>query len=247
MKQFLHYTLIAVSGILLLGCQEYPPKGEQIIQPISQQPIQAFYLNKQYNFLHMDLYIVADTVNRFYVRGHEGYVNELSITEADGELRVEDENKWGLRNGFNNHIEFWWHTTETENLQAALYGSPTYVYTPDTLSVANFRLTFMHSYGEADLLLHTQETRLSVGGASTIRLSGQTDHLVVSTQSSGPMDARDLAAQTATVKNVGTHNCFVQVHEFLHAEIADHGSIYYTTTPDSLKTIEAGYGEIASF
>lgn len=187
-----------------------------------------------------DVYLVKDTVYSIKIIGNEDFAEQIDIKIADNVLRIENDFRLKWLRPEDNKVSLY---ISYDTLRKITAVQTCYIETVNPIKSDEIGLVFMSKLNQAQLELDCNTfyywNNFPCGGRLT--LSGFAKRLKISNYALVSVDASNLYADDAIVKNSSQGNCEVRVSNRLEYSIYGEGDIYIYGTPSQV--IE---GEITS-
>ena len=196
--------------------------------------------------------VVTDDINVTLVRSDschveisagENIIDNIITTVDDGILTVRNDNKISWIRTYDYRIDATLHFTDINKL---VFGSCGELHTENQYNAEGEHYTIEIDGGSGDIFMELNNCEnLNVNyryGTSQLNLHGEGNkHLQIHKRSYGLIHAEDYAADSVTVTNNSTGDCWVKANEYLKAHIEHLGDVYYKGEPEIVEE----YGENA--
>lgn len=223
-------VVILMSG-LLGGCEKSPflRSGPEITRKVNLPPFGEIYAG---NIFEIEL--SNDTLFSLELTGAENMLENIDYSIIDGRLELADNNSLQWLPDYPRiklTISFPGNSEITLTL-----AEPSYIFSKDTLVVSSLSLLPEGLLAEVDLTVDASylflRTRYDDFGHYTFR--GKAGNTEFRFYGSAKVDAAELVAKKARVRNISIGDCYVNVTGQLRVWLIHHGNVYYSGRPEEV-------------
>lgn len=234
-----HIIAFALSFFILNACQKgcLTSTGKDMVSERASE-----------NFSHIQIYDNIDVVitqsneNRIQVKAGENIIDHIETSIENGVLIIRNNAKCNWMRSYTKKIEVKIAVKQLYEIEMRGIGE---ISSSNAIRSDSLMLNVWDAAGKADLTIETKKStiRYHIGTADII-YRGKTRLSYISSNSYGPVDARDLESEQTYISTIGSNNNYVWATEILEATVGSIGNIYYKGDPTILKTIYNGNGKI---
>jgi len=239
-KQILKYLSFLVFGILFLtscdkGCMTTTGTETTVERTVSN-------FNHIQVWNNVDVIITQATENRIQVKAGDNIIENIETTVENGTLKISNQNKCNWMRSYEKNISVLIDVKDLYELEIHGTGE---IKSSNTIISDSLMLNVWDAAGKVDLSIETQKSTIRYHiGTADIFYSGTTRLSYISSNSFGPVDARNLESEQTYISSLGSNNNYVWATEILDATISSIGTIYYKNDPEILRTFINGSGEV---
>jgi hypothetical protein len=240
MKRKTHQFLKAIFIVFLFNsCQKdcFFATGQETSE---ERSVEDFYYIQLWD--NIDLELTFDTINKLQLVAGENILDNIETTTENGVLRISNQNRCNWLRSYSKPIRVELRLKRIYELE--VHGTGNIVCT-NTLKADSLMLNIWDAAGKIDLNIDTKKSTIRYHiGIAEVYYSGKTRLSYVSSNSFGPVDARNLQSEQTYISTIGSNNNYVWATEILEATIGASGNIYYKENPRILRTFIKGSGEV---
>jgi len=239
-KRTIKYLSLLVSGILLLtscdkGCMSSTGAEKTIERTTSDFKHLQVWDN-------VDVQITQASENRIQVRAGDNIIENIETSIQNGILKISNQNSCNWARSYDKNITVFIDVKDLYEIEIHGTGEIT---SSNTIVSDSLMLNVWDAAGKVDLTIETRKSTIRYHiGTADIFYSGTTRLSYISSNSFGPVDARNLESEQTYISSLGSNNNYVWATEILEATISSIGNIYYKDDPAILRTFINGSGEV---
>lgn len=234
-----HIIAIALSFFILNACQKgcLTSTGEEITTE---------RIGGEFNHIqiwdNVDVQITQSDENRIQVKAGENIIDDIETRMEEGVLIIRNNNTCNWMRSYTKKIEVQVEVKQLYEIEMRGVGE---ISSTNAINSDSLMLNVWDAAGKVDLTIDTKKStiRYHIGTADII-YRGKTRLSYISSNSYGPVDARDLESEQTYISTIGSNNNYVWATEILEATVGSIGNIYYKGDPKILKTFFNGSGKI---
>lgn len=191
---------------------------------------------------NVDVQITQATENRIQVKAGDNIIENIETSIQNGILKISNLNSCNWVRSYDKDITVFIDVKDLYELEIHGTGE---VSSNNTIVSDSLMLNVWDAAGKVDLAIETQKSTIRYHiGTADIFYSGTTRLSYISSNSFGPVDARNLKSEQTYISSLGSNNNYVWATEILEATISSIGTIYYKDDPVILRTFINGSGEV---
>lgn len=225
----------AILLVLLISCEKGFNGDDLVIKEQELPVFKEIELHSVFN-----VYLVQDSIYSIRITGNSDFVEQTDIIVTDGVLRIENMYNMKWLRPRDNKVTLYITADSLRKISAV---QTCYIETVNPIRSDEFGIILMSKLNQAKLELNCNKfyywNSFPCGGRLT--LTGSANWLKISNCALMAVDASDLYAESAAVKNSSKGICRIRVHNRLEYSICGEGDIYLYGTPN-----EVIAGEITS-
>lgn len=191
---------------------------------------------------NIDLQLTQDSFNAIQVVAGENIIRNINTKIENGILKISNQNRCNWLRSYDKSIRINLHL---KNLNEIEYHGTGEISCTNTIVSDSLMLNIWDAAGKVDLKIETRKSTIRYHiGTADIYYSGKTRLSYISSNSYGPVDARNLKSEQTYISTIGSNNNYVWATDILEATIGSVGNIYYRDDPETLKIFLQGSGEV---
>ncbi len=205
-------------------------------------------IRQQKDFTHLQLWdnidieLTQDSLNSLEIIAGENLMDKIESKTEDGILILSNQNRFNWLRSYSKPIRILLHFKNLNEIEIHGTGN---ISCTNPIESDSLMLNVWDAAGKVELNIHTKKSsiRYHIGTAS-ISYRGISRLSYISSNSYGPVDARNLQSEQTYISTKGSNNNYVWASEILEATISSIGNIYYKGDPKILKTFLNGSGKV---
>lgn len=234
-----HILFLSLSFFMLNACQ----KG---CLTSTGKDITTERISGEFNHIqvwdNMDVIITQSNENTIRVKAGKNIIDAIETSIEGGTLTLRNNNTCNWIRTYDRNISVMVNVKSLYEIE--LHGTGE-ISSSNTISSDSLMLNVWDAAGKVDLTIDTKKSTIRYHiGTADIFYRGKTRLSYISSNSYGPVDARDLKSEQTYISTIGSNNNYVWATEILEATIGSIGSIYYKDEPAILRTFIHGSGEV---
>ena len=194
---------------------------------------------------YVNLILSQDSLNKVTVESGQNIINGITTQVIDRQLVIRNTNKCNWLRSYDVPVNVY---VSVKDLKKIYYLSSGNISTTNALKTHSLIVEVWGGSGTIDLALDIFLGHFAlVMGTADLNLHG---HCAINTIYSGDFglfQCKNLKTGYSFVTNKGSNDCYVNVSQYLEANIGSIGNIYYTGNPDSLSIRIHGAGKVIPF
>lgn len=231
--------LLAFGSFLLTSCQKegLVSAGKEITV---EREIDDFRHIQLWD--NIDLELAQGTINHIQVIAGENIVDNIETITENGILKISNLNRFNWLRSYDKRITVILRLKDLYELEIHGTGD---ISSTNTIVSDSLMLNVWDAAGKVNLNIETEKSTIRYHiGTADLFYSGKTRLSYISSNSYGPVDARELESEQTYISTLGSNNNFVWATDILEATIGSIGNIYYRDEPITLTTFINGSGEV---
>lgn len=231
--------LMAFGSLLFTSCQKegLTSTGKEIVEVRAADDFSRIQL-----WDNIDLQLTQDTFNQIQIIAGENIIGNIETNVQDGTLKISNQNRYNWLRSYNKSIRVVLHLKDIYEIEFHGTGE---ISCTNVLKTDSLMLNVWDAAGKVDLNIKTKKSSIRYHiGTADIFYRGKTRLSYISSNSYGPVDARDLESEQTYISSIGSNNNYVWATDILEASIGSIGNIYYRDDPNILRTFIVGSGEV---
>jgi len=194
---------------------------------------------------NVDIILTQDTVNSVVVEAGEKIIAGIKTVIDNRQLMIDNINTCNWVRSYDKPLNVYVHV---KNLRKIYYLSAGNIISTNFLTPESFMLDVWGGCGSIDLNVNANHGFIYEHlGTADITVRGRMLYNSVVSGDFGFLQLKDLKTDFTYVSNSGTNDCYVNAMKYLDATIRSIGNIYYTGSPDTVRTHITGSGQVIGF
>jgi hypothetical protein len=194
---------------------------------------------------NVNLILKQDTAIKVIVESGQNIIDGITTEVNNRTLTIHNLNICNWMRSYDVPLNVY---VSVKNLSKIYYNSSGDVSTQNALISRYIMVEAWGGAGTIDLNLDIFEGYFVLQmGTSDFNLRGSCAIVSFYSGDYGLIDAKDLKSRYTYVTNMGSNDVYVNSSHYMEATISSIGNIYYTGTPDTVKVIDHGEGEVIPF
>jgi len=231
--------LVGFGSLTLVSCQKVglTSTGKDIVQEREVDDFRHIQL-----WDNIDLKLIQDTINHIQIIAGENIVDNIETVTENGILKISNQNRFNWLRSYDKSITVILQLKDLYELEIHGTGE---ISSTNTIVSDSLMLNVWDAAGKVSLNIETKKSTIRYHiGTADIFYSGKTRLSYISSNSYGPVDARELESEQTYISTIGSNNNFVWATDILEATIGSIGNIYYKDEPGTLTTFILGSGVV---
>lgn len=190
----------------------------------------------------LNLVLIPDTLNFAEIKGGENVIGLISTDIKDGELILENDNRFNWTRSYQRDITIFLHAKKINHIK--FYGSGT-ISSSSTITTDTLELEMFKAAGSIKLDVNaTAVNCYQHTGPSDVTLSGKSDVTSIYSGGNGFIYTEKLNSRSCLVNHSGTGDMIVTARDYLDVQLFYIGNVYYTGNPATISSSMKGEGTL---
>jgi hypothetical protein len=191
---------------------------------------------------NVDIILTQDTVNSVEVEAGKNIIDGILTEVADRQLTISNTNTCNWVRSYDKPLNVYVHV---KNLRKIYYLSAGNISTTNTITAGSLMVDVWGGCGAIDMNVDLGQGEFYEHmGTADIIIRGKAVSISVASGDFGLLQLKDLKSDFTYVANTGSNDCYVHAEKYLDATIQNIGNIYYSGSPDTVRTHISGTGSL---